>query len=361
MKKLFILFGLGFSVLYSQNVGIGTATPASKLSVSGNLSVGAGYVGTAAPTNGVIIEGRVGIGTTVADEWMVIGANHDIVFHNGGTDAIGFSTHWVSGTGWVKDPSANYHGRIHHDPVGGSLSFIATSASPTTVSDIRMLINSSSGNVGIGTINPTERLHVAGNFRLDNAFMPGNNAGNSGEILVSRGGGNAPVWESVWRLSTVETWTSTANANGWTGAGVTNCNGQILLGGYNTCGSGCTLTKTFTGLPPHSEIMIKVYWWAIDSWDQYGGAPGTDRIRLRIDGNTVSYALPTFPNTSTTSIRATSVSICGLSTYADGGPIPLVGKINHTAGSVTVQVDCLVNEASNNESCGLQMVEIWLK
>jgi len=49
-------------------------------------------------------------------------------------------------------------------------------------------------NVGIGTSNPTERLHVAGNLRLDNAFMPGNQAGAVGNILLSRGAGVAPVW-----------------------------------------------------------------------------------------------------------------------------------------------------------------------
>ena len=49
-------------------------------------------------------------------------------------------------------------------------------------------------NVGIGTNNPTERLHVAGNLRLDNAFMPGNQAGAVGNILLSQGAGAAPVW-----------------------------------------------------------------------------------------------------------------------------------------------------------------------
>jgi len=51
-------------------------------------------------------------------------------------------------------------------------------------------------NVGIGTITPTERLHVAGNLRLDNAFMPGNQPGAVGNILLSQGAGVAPVWLS---------------------------------------------------------------------------------------------------------------------------------------------------------------------
>jgi hypothetical protein len=50
--------------LWAQNVGIGTASPASRLSVMGNLSIGNTYAGTAAPANGAIIEGNTGIGTS---------------------------------------------------------------------------------------------------------------------------------------------------------------------------------------------------------------------------------------------------------------------------------------------------------
>ncbi len=45
-------------------MGIGTTTPASNLDIEGGVSIGATYSGTtAAPTNGAIIQGQVGIGT----------------------------------------------------------------------------------------------------------------------------------------------------------------------------------------------------------------------------------------------------------------------------------------------------------
>jgi hypothetical protein len=47
----------------SGNVGIGTTTPSSKLTVNGNASVGNSFNGTAAPANGAIIQGNVGVGT----------------------------------------------------------------------------------------------------------------------------------------------------------------------------------------------------------------------------------------------------------------------------------------------------------
>ena len=66
MKKIILIF-LFFSVfaitMHAQNVGVGETSPANKLSVKGNLSVGSGFSATVAPTDGAIIQGNVGIGT----------------------------------------------------------------------------------------------------------------------------------------------------------------------------------------------------------------------------------------------------------------------------------------------------------
>ena len=55
-------------------------------------------------------------------------------------------------------------------------------------------------NVGIGTTSPTEKLHVQGNLRLDSAFMPGNNPGLAGQVLVSQGPSQPPRWDSLPNL-----------------------------------------------------------------------------------------------------------------------------------------------------------------
>jgi hypothetical protein len=58
-------------------------------------------------------------------------------------------------------------------------------------------------NVGIETNTPTERAHVAANLRLDNAFMPGNQAGAVGNILLSQGAGVTSICLANGATSTI--------------------------------------------------------------------------------------------------------------------------------------------------------------
>ncbi len=50
------------------------------------------------------------------------------------------------------------------------------------------------GNVGIGVATPSEALDVSGNIRFTGALMPAGSAGNAGQVLLSQGPGNAPIW-----------------------------------------------------------------------------------------------------------------------------------------------------------------------
>jgi hypothetical protein len=53
------------------------------------------------------------------------------------------------------------------------------------------------GNVGIGTVTPTERLDVTGSIKVSGAIMPNNLPGTAGQVLTSAGAGVAPTWTTV--------------------------------------------------------------------------------------------------------------------------------------------------------------------
>jgi hypothetical protein len=59
-------------VQYNGNVGIGTTVPLSKLGVLGSASIGATYGAIVAPTSGLIVESKIGIGTTAPATMMEI-------------------------------------------------------------------------------------------------------------------------------------------------------------------------------------------------------------------------------------------------------------------------------------------------
>ncbi|MBX7243736.1 MAG: tail fiber domain-containing protein [Bacteroidia bacterium] len=166
---LFLLLAFGFK-MYAQNVGVGTATPASKLDVEGGVSIGSAYSGSvAAPANGAIIEGAVGIGTSAPFGQLHV---------NNSTWFLAANLQSNSNVGtWLSlgntDPGGRWFSLIstatNNGEGAGKLIFTRNVAASTTAGTIMALVHATS-NVGIGTFSPSARLEVVGNSGDENTF-----------------------------------------------------------------------------------------------------------------------------------------------------------------------------------------------
>ena len=133
--------------------GIGTSptnTLGSRLTVGGNASIGSGYTSNSAPTNGLIVEGNVGIGTTSPTAKLTVqGDNADFMVRSNDYTISRIIPRGNTAANWDK----------------GLFSLMAAN-----VENVR--IDSAgyswfNGNyVGIGTTSPQSKLQVAGGIQM---------------------------------------------------------------------------------------------------------------------------------------------------------------------------------------------------
>ena len=151
----------------SGNVGIGTTSPDQKLDVIGN----AGIFGDASDAEGIKLQTTYSDGNT----------SSRILFSENNNDAWGFSWLYagstnptIGGTAFTL-PGNTFYLLNHYNSVAGN---------------VALSVQRNSGNVGIGTNNPTEKLHIEGSIRIVDG-----NQGN-GKILISDADGTAG-WADV--------------------------------------------------------------------------------------------------------------------------------------------------------------------
>ena len=329
--------------LSAQNVGIGEVSPASKLSVKGSLSVGSGYSTTAAPTNGVIIQGNVGIGTSSPSSALQIsGKTITTTFQmtSGGTagyllqsDATGNAT-WVNpATTGVTSISSASPLTTNTSAVGAvtvNLTGIVPSANGGTgVNNAGTITNASNttitggGTLGLGGFNLT--VPAAGTAALGtgtnnyNAYWSGTNtlaaeqytatsrggmganisaaaigaipyatsttaygtlpAVATGSVLVSAGTGTAPTWSTGTGLF-IQNQTAAVQTAGF------NINGNGTVGGtlsLTPMTTGSVLFAAASGVVSQSNANF--FWDNTNSRLGLGTTAPAQRLHARLDGD----------------------------------------------------------------------------
>ncbi len=151
--------------------------------------------------------GNVGIGTTSPQATLQIKGY--IYFNEGGGNAAAGPDIRFNKRGLISSDASMYINFGGSDTGGvGSKLYIGYGAHSDSA-NILVTVEDS-GNVGIGTTSPTERLDVSGNVQFSGALMPGGSAGSAGQVLVSQGPGSAPVWTNSMSLGSgiVNNWTN---------------------------------------------------------------------------------------------------------------------------------------------------------
>jgi hypothetical protein len=182
---------------YTQNVGIGTTSPAFRLDVGGRMRVKTGTLGNVSSSSGIWLEDyRDG------SNRAFIGMQDSIRvgFYGNGPDGFGWGLNFNTRNGNVGIGIANALSALHvHSPENTFNSYLRLthSSSGTSFSDgaymgldgTNLLFNNgeggdviftlgggvsrlkidNTGNVGIEVTSPTERLHISGNLKLQSA------------------------------------------------------------------------------------------------------------------------------------------------------------------------------------------------
>jgi hypothetical protein len=129
------------SMLYDTgNVGIGTTSPAEKLQISTSMS--------SSPTSNIFLD---------VDDSNTVGGGASIIF--GTSASLGTATNY----------NAKIEGvRSSLDNGSSDLKFYTTHVTNDGVASVQRMVIKDSGNVGIGTTSPAQKLDVNGNIKMTN-------------------------------------------------------------------------------------------------------------------------------------------------------------------------------------------------
>ena len=221
-----------FNTKVNMNLGIGTSSPGSNLSVLGSESLGA-YATNAAPAGGLIASGNVGIGSSAPGQLLdVQGTVRSLYFSGNGAGLTN-----VAGTNYWNYSAAANIGVSTTQAVGIGTTFVGGTGEAA--------LSVMNGNVGIGTWVPGQILDVKGTVRTTGFAMTGQSPLVGYVLTASDTNGNA-TWSSAgglegWTVSGGNVYTTTGSNNVGIGTttpqgGLVVTNGNVGIGTWTTTG-----------------------------------------------------------------------------------------------------------------------------
>lgn len=182
-------------------------------SISGQMTIGSGYNGLPAPTNGLIVEGRLGVGTS----------NPSTKLHV--SDATSATARVESGSRRITLNS--FSGDWNYNTAYGAPYIVGTQDSNPLLfytNNVERARVTQSGDLGIGTNAPSQKLHVVGNAYvvgyLNIATTGSNTFFGAGNLLF----GGAPS-DSALRATNNLTFSAGGNVE----CGRFNTDGDLVL------------------------------------------------------------------------------------------------------------------------------------
>lgn len=132
--------------------------------------------------------------------------------------------------------------------------------------------------------------------------------------------------------------------DGWSSSDFQTCGSYKILGGYGKMGSGYTLEKTFSSLPPHSMMEVNLDFFCIDSWDTEYFYVSVDNVQIHSGSHDFRWNLGS--------------QMCGDS-YVDN-IYPITATAYHTSSSATIRIWTNLNQGWNDESFGIKNFVVYL-